>query len=155
MRVLGRGGFRRLAYAVWGSPRADRTVICLHGVSRSGRDFDILAAALAEHGVRVVAPDLPGHGRSEWLASPSHYDDDAYAGAMSTLIARLEVEEVDWVGTSLGGHIGMLLAAEHATPVRRLVRRPQAGGTAAVKAVAVAAATSSLRVVLFTCAASR
>jgi pimeloyl-ACP methyl ester carboxylesterase len=68
-----------------------------------------------------VAPDLPGHGRSEWLASPSHYDDDAYASAMSTLIARLEVEEVDWVGTSLGGHIGMLLAAEHATPVRRLV----------------------------------
>jgi len=121
LRVLGRGGFRRLGYAVWGSPRANRTVICLHGVSRNGRDFDILATALAEQGARVVVPDLPGRGRSEWLASAAHYTDLAYAHAMSTLIARLEVEEVDWVGTSLGGHIGMLLAAEQATPVRRLV----------------------------------
>jgi len=95
LRVLGRGGFRQLGYAVWGSPHADRTVICLHGVSRNGRDFDILAAALAEQGPCVVAPDLPGHGRSEWLASPAHYTDYAYANAMSTLIARLEVEEVD------------------------------------------------------------
>lgn len=119
--VLGRGGFHSLAYADWGSPAADRTVICVHGVSRNGHDFDVLAAALARSGARVVVPDLPGRGRSEWLESPSHYTDRAYTSAMSTLIARLDVEEVDWVGTSLGGHIGMLLASESATPVRRLV----------------------------------
>ena len=119
--VLGRGGFRRLAYAEWGSPRAERTIVCVHGVSRNGRDFDTLAEALAERGARVVVPDLPGRGRSEWLASSAHYTDRAYANAMSTLIARLNVEEVDWIGTSLGGHIGMMMSAEHATPVRRLV----------------------------------
>lgn len=119
--VLGRGGFRRLAYAEWGSPKASRTVVCVHGVSRSGRDFDALAEALVEQGARVIAPDLPGRGGSEWLASGTHYTDRAYASAMSTLIARLDVDEVDWIGTSLGGHIGMMLASEHATPVRRLV----------------------------------
>lgn len=119
--VLGRDGFKRLAYAEWGSPKAARTIICVHGVSRTGRDFDVLAAALAEHDARVVAPDLPGRGRSDWLPSPLHYTDRAYTRALATLVARLDVEQVDWVGTSLGGHIGMLMAAEPATPVRRLV----------------------------------
>ena len=121
LSVLGHGGFRRLAYAEWGPPRAARTVVCVHGVSRTGHDFDMLAAALAAAGARVVVPDLPGRGRSEWLESPAHYTDRAYTSAMSTLIARLDVDQVDWVGTSLGGHIGMLIASEYATPVRRLV----------------------------------
>ncbi|SAL87942.1 alpha/beta hydrolase fold protein [Caballeronia choica] len=121
LSVLGRGGFHKLAYAEWGPPRAERTVLCLHGVSRTGRDFDMLAAALAGADVRVVVPDLPGHGRSEWLESPAHYTDRAYTRAMSTLIARLDVEQVDWVGTSFGAHIGMLMASEYGTPVRRLV----------------------------------
>jgi len=121
LSVLGHGGFRRLAYAEWGPPRAARTVVCVHGVSRTGHDFDMLAAALAVAGARVVVPDLPGRGRSEWLESPAHDTDRAYTGAMSTLIARLDVDQVDWVGTSLGGHIGMLIASEYATPVRRLV----------------------------------
>jgi pimeloyl-ACP methyl ester carboxylesterase len=119
--VLGRGGFRRLAYAEWGSPTAQRTVVCVHGVSRNGRDFDALAAALAERGARVIAPDLPGRGRSEWLASAAHYTDRAYTSAMAALIARLDTPQVDWIGTSLGGHIGMLMASEHAAPVSRLV----------------------------------
>jgi pimeloyl-ACP methyl ester carboxylesterase len=119
--VLGHGGFHRLAYAEWGPPAAERTVICVHGLSRTGRDFDALAAALAGQGARVVAPDLPGRGRSEWLASPNHYTDRAYTRALSALIARLDVERVDWIGTSLGGHIGMMMAAERATPVARLV----------------------------------
>ena len=121
LSVLGHGGFRRLAYAEWGPPKAERTIVCVHGLSRTGRDFDTLATALAEQGARVVAPDLPGRGRSEWLDSPAHYTDRAYTRAMSALIARLDVEQVDWVGTSLGGHIGMLVAAERATPVSRLV----------------------------------
>ena len=110
-----------MVYCEWGSRTATRTVICVHGVSRSGRDFDALASALAERGLRVIVPDLPGRGRSEWLAAATHYTDRAYTGAMSTLIARLDTDEVDWIGTSLGGHIGMLLAAERATPIRRLI----------------------------------
>ena len=119
--VLGHQGFRRLAYAEWGSPSASQTIVCVHGVSRNGRDFDALALQLAEDGARVIAPDLPGRGRSEWLASAAHYTDCAYTRAIATLIARLDVEQVDWVGTSLGGHIGMLMAAEPHSPVRRLV----------------------------------
>jgi pimeloyl-ACP methyl ester carboxylesterase len=119
--VLGRDGFHRLAYAEWGSPRADRTIVCVHGVSRTGRDFDVLAAALAEQGARVVAPDLPGRGRSEWLSAPTRYTDRAYLRAMATLIGKLDVQSVDWLGTSLGGHIGMLMAAQPGTPVERLI----------------------------------
>jgi len=121
LSVLGHGGFRKLGYAEWGSPKAGRTVICVHGVSRNGRDFDRLASALAQQGARVIAPDLPGRGLSEWLESATHYTDRAYTSAMSTLISRLDVEQVDWVGTSLGGHIGMMMAAAHGTPVHRLV----------------------------------
>lgn len=119
--VLGHGGFRKLGYAEWGSRNASRTIICVHGVSRTGRDFDVLAQALVEQDARVIAPDLPGRGRSEWLASATHYTDRAYTSAMGALIARLDVEHIDWIGTSLGGHIGMMLAAEQATPIRRLV----------------------------------
>lgn len=121
LAVLGRGGFRRLAYAQWGPRDASRTVVCVHGVSRTGRDFDVLARALVEQGARVIAPDLPGRGRSEWLESSMHYTDRAYTSAMGALIARLDVEHIDWVGTSLGGHIGMMLAAERASPITRLV----------------------------------
>jgi len=119
--VLGREGFARLAYAEWGSPKATRTIVCVHGVSRNGRDFDALAADLAQRGARVIAPDLPGRGRSDWLSSPMHYTDRAYTRAMATLIARLDVEQVDWVGTSLGGHIGLMMAAEPGSPIRQLV----------------------------------
>ena len=121
LSVLGHGGFRKLAYAEWGSRDAARTIVCVHGVSRTGRDFDVLAQALVEQDARVIAPDLPGRGRSEWLASATHYTDSAYSSAMGALIARLDVEQVDWIGTSLGGHIGMMLAAEQATPIQRLV----------------------------------
>jgi len=119
--VLGPEGFYRLAYADWGPRDAKRVVLCVHGVSRNSHDFDFLAAALAAKGFRVVAPDLPGRGRSDWLPSSLHYDNPAYLAAMSTLIARLDVPEVDWVGTSLGGYIGMNMAALPHNPVRRLV----------------------------------
>lgn len=121
LSVLGHGGFRKLSYAEWGSPRASRTIVCVHGVSRSGRDFDVLARALSEEDTRVVAPDLPGRGGSEWLASPAHYTDRAYTAAMAALVARLDVAQIDWIGTSLGGHIGMLLASQYGTPIKRLV----------------------------------
>src|SRR5574337_1410091 len=121
MKVLGPGGFYTLAYTEWGPPRAEHTVVCVHGVSRHGRDFDNLAMALAAAGARVVAPDLPGRGRSEWLGSWAHYSDATYNAAMAALIARLDVECIDRVGTSASGHTGMMVAAEAGTPIRRLV----------------------------------
>jgi pimeloyl-ACP methyl ester carboxylesterase len=119
--ALSAHGFYRVAYAEWGPSDAEHTVLCVHGVSRNGRDFDFLARTLAEQGVRVVAPDLPGRGRSDWLPSSRHYTDEHYAAVVATLIARLDVAQVDWVGTSLGGYIGMLLASQPGTPIRRLV----------------------------------
>lgn len=117
---LGPHGFHRLAYADWPGPSCGRTILCVHGLTRNGRDFDWLAQALSQR-ARVVCPDMPGRGRSEWLAHPEDYAYPLYLSDMVALIARLEVDEVDWVGTSMGGIIGMLLAALPGTPIRRLV----------------------------------
>jgi pimeloyl-ACP methyl ester carboxylesterase len=114
-------GFHRIAYVEWGSPRAERVAICAHGLTRQGRDFDKLAAILAARGWRVVCPELVGPGRSEWLRNPEEYALPQYAMDMTTLIARLGVAEVNWIGTSLGGLIGMVLAGQQGSPIRRLV----------------------------------
>lgn len=118
---LGLGGFHRLAYVSWGEDRAQPPVLCVHGLTRNGRDFDSLAADLAWSGRRVVCPDVVGRGRSDWLANPALYGYPQYLGDAAALIARLDVTEVDWVGTSMGGLIGMMLAAQPNTPIRRLV----------------------------------
>lgn len=118
---LGPEGFIQLHYTEWGPQEAEHTVVCLHGLTRNGRDFDFLAQHLAARGMRVIAPDLPGRGLSERLPSMQHYVTATYLSAMSTLLSRLNVSEVDWVGTSLGGHIGMELAACRGAPLRRLV----------------------------------
>ncbi|HXP32258.1 MAG TPA: alpha/beta hydrolase [Stellaceae bacterium] len=117
---LGPHGFHRLAYTEWPGPPLGRTVVCVHGLTRNGRDFDFLAERLAER-CRIVCPDMPGRGRSEWLRHPEDYGLPLYLGDVAALIARLGVEEVDWVGTSMGGIIGMTLAALPGTPIRRLV----------------------------------
>ena len=109
---LSAGGFHRMAYGEWGDPGAARTVVCVHGLTRSGRDFDALAAALAEAGCWVVCPDVVGRGESDWLADPAGYGYPQYLADMNALIARLDVDEVDWVGTSMGGLIGMMLAVQ-------------------------------------------
>ncbi len=96
-------------------------MVCLHGLTRNGGDFDPLAQHLATRGMRVIAPDLPGRGRSERLPGMHHYVTATYLSAMTALLCRLDVQEVDWVGTSLGGHVGMELAARHGAPLRRLV----------------------------------
>src|SRR6185295_13008424 len=114
------GGFTRMAYTEWGPRESEQTVLCVHGLTRNGRDFDFLAQYLAERGMRVVAPDLPGRGRSERLPRAFDYATPAYLSAMAGLLARLNVSEVDWVGTSLGGHIGMEFAAQRGAPIRRL-----------------------------------
>lgn len=118
---ISRQHFHRIAYTEWGDPEADRTVVCVHGLSRQGRDFDHLAAALAARGCRVVCPDLVGRGRSGRLRDPDEYGLPQYALDMTMLIARLGVAEVDWVGTSLGGLIGIVMAGLPGSPIRRLV----------------------------------
>jgi pimeloyl-ACP methyl ester carboxylesterase len=113
-------GLHRMAYVEWGSPDNPRVLICVHGLTRCARDFDFLARALASE-FRVVCPDVAGRGDSDWLKDPMEYQVPVYVGDMVTLIARLGVESVDWLGTSLGGLIGMALAALPGSPIARLV----------------------------------
>jgi len=95
-------------------------LVCVHGLTRCARDFDNLARALSER-YRVVCPDVAGRGDSEWLADPMLYQLPQYLSDLVTLIARLDVEQVEWLGTSMGGLIGMALAAQPGTPVTKLV----------------------------------
>lgn len=117
---LGPHGFHRIAYTLWGPEQGARTLICVHGLTRNGRDFDALAGAL-ERSFRVACPDVPGRGESEWLADPKDYSYTVYAADMAAFLAHLGADDVDWIGTSMGGLIGMLLAAQPNTPIRRLV----------------------------------
>jgi pimeloyl-ACP methyl ester carboxylesterase len=113
-------GLHRVSYVEWGDPENDRVLVCVHGLSRCARDFDGLAAALASR-YRVASIDLPGRGESEWLAQPMEYVIPTYVNDVITLVARLGVEQIDYVGTSLGGMIGMAIAAHPASPIRRMV----------------------------------
>ena len=121
-------GGHRMAYWQWGDAAAGHVVVCVHGLSRQGRDFDVLAQALcrrATHPLRVVCPDVVGRGRSDWLKDPMGYQIPAYAGDMLALLAHLKPEVLDWVGTSMGGLIGMVVCGQPGlplpVPVRRLV----------------------------------
>ncbi len=120
VQCLDSRGLHRMAYWEWGARDNPRVVVCVHGLARQGRDFDTLAADLAAD-CRVICPDVVGRGRSDWLADPQGYAVPAYVADMVTLLARLDVEQVDWVGTSMGGLIGLGLAALPHAPVRRLV----------------------------------
>jgi pimeloyl-ACP methyl ester carboxylesterase len=113
-------GLHRMAYVEWGDPRNRDVLICVHGLTRSGRDFDELARALSGQ-FRVVCPDLAGRGDSDRLADPLLYGVPQYLADMVTLIARLDCEALSWVGTSLGGLVGMALAAQPGNPVKKLV----------------------------------
>jgi pimeloyl-ACP methyl ester carboxylesterase len=113
-------GFHRVAYTEWGENDNPRVLVCVHGLTRNGRDFDTLAAALSSD-YRVVCPDVVGRGASEWLADKGDYGYPQYLNDMTVLLARLNAERVHWVGTSMGGLIGMMLAAQPGSPVTRLV----------------------------------
>ncbi|HZQ74297.1 MAG TPA: alpha/beta hydrolase [Burkholderiales bacterium] len=113
-------GLHRVSYLEWGDPRNRDVVVCVHGLTRSARDFDELARALSGR-LRVVCPDIAGRGESDRLVDPMLYAVPQYVADMVTLIARLDVETVSWVGTSMGGVIGMALAAQPGSPVKRLV----------------------------------
>jgi pimeloyl-ACP methyl ester carboxylesterase len=113
-------GFHKMRYVEWGEPKNPRVLICVHGLTRSGRDFDFIAEALCD-AYRVVCPDVVGRGRSDWLRNPADYTYPLYCADMATLIASLHAETVDWLGTSMGGIMGMILASMPGSPVRKLV----------------------------------
>ncbi len=120
------GSARRMAYWDWPSldTASRHTVVCVHGLSRQGRDFDTLARAL-QPGSRVVAVDVAGRGHSDWLADPMAYQVPTYVADLAALVLALRAESpgtaIDWVGTSMGGLIGMAIAAQPALAPRRLV----------------------------------
>jgi len=118
---LSEEGFHQIAYTEWGMESSQPPIICLHGLTRNSRDFDTLATRLSYLGRHVFCPDLVGRGESSWLKNPLHYSFEQYMADMNAMIVRTGAKQVDWVGTSLGGLIGMFLAAMPNTPIRRLI----------------------------------
>ena len=123
-------GGHRMAYWQWGDDAAPHVVVCVHGLSRQGRDFDVLAAALcaaAPGPLRVVCPDVAGRGKSDWLKDPALYQIPQYAADMLALLAQLDgqaaMQTLDWVGTSMGGLIGIVVAGQPELPLPVPVRR--------------------------------
>jgi pimeloyl-ACP methyl ester carboxylesterase len=126
------GASRRLSYWQWGAPDAAHAVVCVHGLTRQGLDFDVLAQALlaaADGPLRVICPDMAGRGASDRLSDPHLYQVPTYVADSLQLLAHLHREApltvLDWVGTSMGGLIGMVLCGTPdlplPVPVRRLV----------------------------------
>ena len=120
-------GHHRMAYWQWGNPQGSHVVLCVHGLTRQGRDFAVLAQALCARNpdLRVVAPDVVGRGQSDWLSDPLAYQLPTYAADMLALLAQLKPTMLDWVGTSMGGLIGMVVCGQPSlplpVPVRKLV----------------------------------
>jgi pimeloyl-ACP methyl ester carboxylesterase len=115
-----------MAYWQWGSPQASHVVVCVHGLTRQGRDFDTLAQALcvrAKEPLRVVCPDVVGRGQSDWLKDPLSYQIPVYAADMLALLAQLQPSTLDWVGTSMGGLIGVVLAGQPELPLPVAIHR--------------------------------
>lgn len=120
VQCLDSRGLHRMAYHEWGDAANPKVLVCVHGLTRQGRDFDVLAQALADD-YRVICPDVVGRGESDWLADPMGYAIPYYVADMVTLLARLDAQEVHWVGTSMGGLIGLGVASLAGSPVSRLV----------------------------------
>jgi pimeloyl-ACP methyl ester carboxylesterase len=113
-----------MAYWQWGNPAAVHVVVCVHGLSRQGRDFDVLAASLvdkAQGNIRVICPDMVGRGESDWLKDAMGYQIPTYAADMLLLLGQLHAESpittLDWVGTSMGGLIGLVVCGQPALPL--------------------------------------
>jgi pimeloyl-ACP methyl ester carboxylesterase len=120
LRSLSAHGFHRVVYYEWGERDNPDVVVCVHGIGRNGRDFDVLAEALASTH-RVLAPDMPGRGKSEWLRNPLDYIAPTYLTTLTALICASGAEDVTWVGTSMGALLGIMAASLPETPVKRLV----------------------------------
>jgi pimeloyl-ACP methyl ester carboxylesterase len=111
---------RRLHYTEWGDPQNPKILICVHGLIRNGRDFDILARQLANT-YRVICPDIVGRGQSDWLTDGADYTYQTYVQDLLQLIMQLNITELDWLGTSMGGLIGIFLTPLVPGIVQRLI----------------------------------
>ena len=120
VQCLSPAGLHSMAYREWGEADNPQVLVCVHGVTRVSDDFDHLAEALSDR-YRVICPDVVGRGRSSWLKNPQYYAVPQYVSDMVTLLARLDVPQVDWFGTSMGALIGMGLAALPDAPVRKMI----------------------------------
>ena len=120
VQCLSPAGLHNMAYKEWGDPKNPAVLLCVHGVTRVSDDFDALAAVMSDR-YRVICPDVVGRGRSSWLTNPLGYQLPQYVSDMVTLIARLDVTQVDWFGTSMGGLIGMGVAALKGNPIRKMM----------------------------------
>ncbi len=120
VQCLSPAGLHRVAYREWGAPENRNLLVCVHGLTRVGNDFDRLARALGDR-YRVVCPDIAGRGASDWLRDARLYGLPQYLSDMVTLLARLDGDSIDWVGTSMGGLIGIALAGLAGAPIQRLV----------------------------------
>lgn len=126
-------GGHRMAYWQWGQPDAGHVIVCVHGLSRQGRDFDVLAQALVdagssvEGGIRIVCPDVAGRGASDWLKDPMGYQVPAYAADMLAMLGQVHgqapISTLDWIGTSMGGLIGIILCGQPGLPLPAKVRK--------------------------------
>lgn len=110
-----------LAYVDWGAADSEKVALCIHGLTRNSRDFDFLARHLASLEYRVIAVDVVGRGNSAWLSDPAQYVVPTYAAQLAQFVRLLEIENVVWIGTSMGGLVGMALAAGGETFINRLV----------------------------------
>ncbi|ALG67925.1 alpha/beta fold hydrolase [Beggiatoa leptomitoformis] len=113
-------GTHRMAYHEWGDTQNPKVLVCVHGLTRNGRDFDEIAEKLSVH-YRVLCPDVVGRGDSEWLTQPEHYTYPQYVMDMLCLLQTLEIKQVDWLGTSMGGLIGMFIASLPNSPIQHLI----------------------------------
>jgi pimeloyl-ACP methyl ester carboxylesterase len=113
-------GKRRLAYTHWGDPDNPQVVICVHGLTRNNRDFDFLASQLAAN-YRVICPNMAGRGDSDCATSPEEYDYPLYLNDIFNLFKQLGLQQVSWIGTSMGGLIGMMVAAQSPSLIQCLV----------------------------------
>lgn len=118
---LSEEGFHKIVYREWEHSSQNPPIICVHGLTRNGLDFDDLAAYLHLKNRHVFVPDIVGRGESDWLKNPLHYNYEQYLADLNTLIARVNSESIDWIGTSMGGLLGMILASLPQNPIRRLV----------------------------------
>lgn len=121
----GSPGNIRLVYSAWSTDGGQESgapkILCLHGLTRNRHDFDPLAEQLSAHGAEVFAPDMPGRGNSDWLQYAADYNYVTYTAVVSALVDELGAGEIDLIGTSMGGIIGIFLASQPATRVGRLV----------------------------------
>lgn len=119
-RCLSKAGVHRMSCVEWGDPKNPRVLVCVHGLTRNARDFDALAQDLSKH-YRVICPDIVGRGHSDWLFDKTLYAIPQYATDVMLMLRARGIHECDWVGTSMGGLIGMAIASQARNPIRKLV----------------------------------